>query len=295
MNLYKTFDNKETFVYCLNILDDGRLAAGDSNSNLTIYNKDTFKADLIIQNDLDELWNFTQLKNKNFACSFAKDFTLKILKLKNKNNHEDIQIIQNAHNYNITKILELKNGNLITFSHDSSFKIWKWNKNYENIKTIKDLNELSDGLEIKENELLYAVKTKPQSLVFFDLNRYEKIKTINNLKLYINGVGFRIIKLTDDEIFVTGDKKIYLIDTIYYQILHDIDCDSCCYSILKLNYNLFLVGDESGSITQYKINDKKIIKESMKNEIHEKWISSIVMLDNIIITAGNNLIKFWKK
>jgi hypothetical protein len=127
MNNIKTLNNNEGGIYCLKILDDGRLAAGDKYSNLIIYNKETFNPDIIIQNNLSYLWNFTQLKNKNIACLFGYN-TLKIIKIKN-NNYEDIQIIKNAHNDDINKIIELKNENLITFSWDYSFKIWKLNNN----------------------------------------------------------------------------------------------------------------------------------------------------------------------
>ena len=125
----KTLNNNEGWIICLKTLDDGRLAASDSNSNLIIYNKYTFNADIIINNNLSHLWNFTQLKNKNIACSFDSDSTLKIIKIKNNDDFEDIQIIKKAHNDNINKIIELKNENLVTFSADYSFKIWKLNNN----------------------------------------------------------------------------------------------------------------------------------------------------------------------
>ena len=59
--------------------------------------------------------------------------------------------------HDIRKIIELKNENLITFSYDYSFKIWKINNNnneYEKIDEFKNRNELSDGLEIKDNEII---------------------------------------------------------------------------------------------------------------------------------------------
>ena len=149
MKNIKILHNNQGGINCLKILDDGRLAAADSKSNLIIYNKEIFKPDIIIKNNLGYLWNFTQLKNKNIACSFYNDYTLKIIKI-NNNNYEDIQIIKNAHNKNISKIIELKNEKLITFSLDSSFKIWKLNNNnnnkYELINEFKDNNELSDGI-----------------------------------------------------------------------------------------------------------------------------------------------------
>ena len=81
----KTLNNIAGVICCLKILDNGRLAAGDSFSNLVIYNKDTFIPDIIINNNLGVLCNFIQLKNKNLACSFFAGFSLKIIK--NINNY----------------------------------------------------------------------------------------------------------------------------------------------------------------------------------------------------------------
>ena len=92
MNLITIIKCNEGWIWCLKTLDDGRLAAGDEYSNLIIYNKETFKPDIIIQNNLNNLSNFTQLKNKNIACSFLSNNTLKIIKIKNNNEYEDIQI-----------------------------------------------------------------------------------------------------------------------------------------------------------------------------------------------------------
>ena len=185
MNLITIIKCNQGWISSLKKLDDGRLAAADEYSNLIIYNKQTFNPDIIIENKLAGFEDFIQLKNKNIACSFYSNKTIKIIKIKN-NNYEDIQMIKNAHNRNITKLIELKNENLITFSSDGSFKIWKinrsfkiWKSNnnykYEKIFEVKETNRLSDGLEIKDNEIiLYTIY--PQSLVFYDLNLKKKLK-----------------------------------------------------------------------------------------------------------------------
>ena len=90
-------------ICCVKTLYDGRLAAGDHYSNLIIYNKETFKPEITIKNYFSVLFNFTQLKNKNIACSFYSDYTLKIIKINDNNEYEDIQIIKNAHNDHISK------------------------------------------------------------------------------------------------------------------------------------------------------------------------------------------------
>ena len=57
-----------------------------------------------------------------------------------------------------------------------------------------------------------------------------------------------------------------------------------------------MIGDYNGTITQYKIINKKIIKESYKTKSHEGSIISMTILNDMIITGSeyNNEIKIWK-
>ena len=149
-------------ISCLKTLADGRLAAGDLGSTLIIYDKETFNPDIIINNRLGDLLNFTQIKNKNIICSFRRnyeDIILKIIKIKSKKEYENVQIISNPHKEPISNIIELKNESIITFSFDHSFQIWKLNDNqYEKIDEFEDIYQISDGLETKDNEeILYSL------------------------------------------------------------------------------------------------------------------------------------------
>lgn len=300
MNNIKTLNNSIGTINCLLILDDGRLVAGDYFGNIIIYNEKTFDPDIIIKNNFGGICDLLQLKNKNIICSFGE--TLKILKIKNRKEYEDIQIIKNPHRCGVGRIIELKNENIVTFSGDCSFKIWKLNNNnkYEQINQIFDrynttANSL-DGLEIKDNEILYISIATPQpSLAFFNLDKNEKIKCITNLNIYYDWLGNRIIKLSDDKVVVGGDKKIYLLDINKYLVLHEIDTDQCNYCMLKISNNLFLSGDKKGTITQYRIENKKLIKQSWKNKSHEGFVYSMIMLNDMVISGGgNNDIKIWK-
>ena len=292
----KILNNNKGIIYCVKTLDDGRIAAGDEYSNLIIYNKETFYPDIIIRNNLNSLLTLTQLKNKNIICSFSNISTLKIIKIMN-NEYENIQIIKGAHNNDINKIIELKNEKLITFSYDYSFKIWKLNKynnKYEKIYKFIDTNKLSDGIEIKDNEIiLYALNTNPQSLVFYDLNKNEKIRTIYNLNLCIDCLC-RISKINENEVVVAGNKKVYLIDVNNYLILYEINSEYLNFCILKLSNDSFLIGDEKGTVIQYKIDNKKLIKESFKNKSYNSRIYTMTIFDDGIISGGYNEIKIWK-
>ena len=116
------------------------------------------------------------------------------------------------------------------------------------------------------------------------------------MKLCISDVGYRIIKLNDDKVAVVGYKKAYLIDINKYEILNEINCDDCNFCILKLSDKLFLTGDEKGTITQHKTENKKLFKESSKYKAHENDILSMTLINNIIISGlkNSNDIKFWK-
>ena len=101
-----------------------------------------------------------------------------------------------------------------------------------------------------------------------------------------------IIQVTND-----GNKKVYLIDINNYEILNEINCDDKNFCILKLSNNIFLTGDLKGTITQYKIDNKKINKESSYYIAHENRIYSMTIINNMIISGGekSNDIKLWKK
>ncbi len=108
------------------------------------------------------------------------------------------------------------------------------------------------------------------------------------------------MKINNDEVVVAGYKKVYLLDIKEinnYKILDEINCDYGNSSILKLSNNLFLTGEGNGRITQYKIENKKLLKESYKNQSHEFGsIFAMTILNDMIISGGiNNEIKIWKK
>ena len=98
---------------------------------------------------------------------------------------------------------------------------------------------------------------------------------------------------------MAGNQKVYLIDIKRYCILNEISSDACNLSILKLPNNILLIGDTNITTTQYRIDNKKIIKESFKNNTHENesWIFSLTFLNDMIISGGfnSNQIKIWKK
>ena len=71
LNNFKTINNEnQGNIYCLQPLYDGRLAAGNSESNLNIYDMEIFIPNFIINNNLGNLSKFIQLRNKKNSMFF---------------------------------------------------------------------------------------------------------------------------------------------------------------------------------------------------------------------------------
>ena len=81
-------------------------------------------------------------------------------------------------------------------------------KKYMNLKIVMDY--LMEQ-KLNNEKILYLLDTNPQSIVFYNLNKKEKIITLNNLEL-ISGWLCRIIKLNENEVAIAGNGKVYLID-----------------------------------------------------------------------------------
>ena len=97
--------NHIEYVYCLTILKDGRLVSGSYDNSIIIYNKETYKPDLIIKEHKDPIFCITTL-NSGILASCSADKTIKLYYIKD---HE-YNILQtlNYHKDYVFKIIELE-------------------------------------------------------------------------------------------------------------------------------------------------------------------------------------------
>ena len=275
-------------INCIGILNDGRLASGDEKSNFTVYNKLTFKKDIEIFNNLDQLVYFSQLYDNNVIASFYKG-NIRIYKI----NDNNINIICDlkVHNGTIYKVKQLSDENFISCSRDFSFKIWNYKINNDiiNIKTHKEQNQIFNIMELKNNIIVYDVY--PDTIKFYNnIKNSELNKCINGLNL-TDDFGSRFVLINDNELLVGGNKKIYIIDLFNYKLLNTINYENQIFWVLKLDFFNYLIGDDNSDLAQFNIYNKKIIS---KKNTNQEWICSIANLNGKIITGGlDNTIKIW--
>ena len=275
--------NYQGSIYAMKILHDNRIAIGGHSSILYILDTN-FNIDLEIKNENKYLYCIEQLKNKNIVLSFFKE--IKIIEI-SKNKYYVIQSIENAHENSIYNVIEVNN-NLISCSADNKIKIWsKENSSkYNEIFEIKENNYIFNIIKGNENEIIYDIMY--DKIKFYDIKKEKEIKLIIDLNLSDNVNNFIII---NDKLIIGGKMKIYFIDINKYVKIKEINFDSDIYSILKINDNFFIIGDDKGDLTQFVLD--KYIPISVLRDCHKNGISSLMIYNNFILT-GDKSVKIWK-
>ena len=292
INCYKCLVN------CLCMLDDGRLVSnlGELN-NIIIYNKITYKQDLIIKEHFSWVLCIINLKFNKLASSSA-DKTIKIFKIQD-NNYEILQIF-NYHLDNVNKIIELKNKNLVSCSKDKSIIFYTKDNNdiYKKDYQIYINNYCGNIIQIKENEISYLEYNYDYryNIYFYDF----KERKNKSLMLEINNSGtlgpFNMI--TKNLLIIGGYNKISIINVNQYKLIKVIEITESSYAIYgfcMLNEYMFLTGSDNGIIRQWKIENDDINLIFQKEKTHEYGINAIMKLRNgkICTCSDDGSIKIW--
>ena len=96
-------------------MNDGRLVSGSRDNSIIIYNKETYKPDIIIKEHNYYVNCITQLSS-GILASCSDDNTIKLFNIKG-NEYEVLQILI-YHTEPVYKTIELKNKTLVSCSDD---------------------------------------------------------------------------------------------------------------------------------------------------------------------------------
>jgi len=281
-------------VNCLTILKDGRLVSGSDDKSIIIYNKETYKPDLIIKEHNSPIYCITTLNSGILAsCSFDK--TIKLFNIKDK----EYNILQtlNYHQGSVRKIIELKNKSLVSCSDDNS--IIFYNKDNNN-KYIKDYYISTNGgcssvIQTKENEICYS-EEENDSICFYDLNQ-RKIKSLLNNINKKNNCNEWFIMINKDLLIIPGENKISIINVNKYNIVRIIDINGSGWicGICMLNENILFTGDWNEIIKEWKIEGDNLILISQKEKAHNNDINYLINIGNghIASASSDKTIKIW--
>ena len=290
-------------IYCLLILNDGRICSASNDSKINILNKFTYETEITIDIFQNGIYYISQLKNLNLICCSEK--IIKIIKIldKNKKSNKLFEVIQtlSKHSNKIWKVIELSDNNLISCSSDKTIIIWENNNNFYKFKYFIPIiaDSVRSIIETKINEIAYT-SFYEQKLYFYNTKTRNQIKILT--KIFSSGWNNDIFYYNENYIFVGGNLNIYLINIKKYIIINSFETDNYILSFLLMGNNYLLTGDNKGNIYQWMFNEKeenlslmsKKIEKSLNNL--EKSIYNIKLIDNnrLITASEDSTIKIWK-
>ena len=292
-NPISILNNHTGYVYCLALLNDGRLASGSYDNLIIIYNKISYKPDLIIKEHKNYVLCIIQLSS-GILISCSEDKTIKLFNIKN-NNYEIIQTL-NYHKSSIYKIIELKNKTLVSCSSDSSIIFYY----KDNLEYQKDYSISADGpcysiIQTKDNEICYSVKNN-NKICFYDLLNKKNIYSISNISKK-NSQREWIIMINKELLVIPGENKISVINVNKYKLVRitEVPGSSWICGICMLNQNMLLTGDFTAVIRQWKIEGDNLILISKKEKAHDNSINALLNLGDGHIASGSDdhTIKIW--
>ena len=185
--------------------------SGSDDKSIIIYNKTTYKPDIIIKEHKDYITCITKLSSGILAsCSFDK--TINLFNI-NGMKYEILQTLNYHSNY-VYKIIELKNKNLVSCSEDSSIIFYlKDNNKYKKNYTISTDGECYSIIQTKDNEICYS-EENDNKICFFDLLERKIEASISNISKGNTDAIEWFIMITKNLLLILGKEKISIINIV---------------------------------------------------------------------------------
>ena len=179
---------------CLSILNDGRIVSGSADKNIIIYNKISFRPDIIIKEHYDTIMCLIQLSSGELL-TFSKEII--ILKIK----YLSYEIIQ-----------RLKNNTNYVLKDNSEYKInFKINTN----------GACYTIIQIKENEICYSTSNN-NTICFYDLIEKKIKSSLLNISKTHRGSS-QFIMISKNWLLIPGENRISIININEYKLIKIIE------------------------------------------------------------------------
>lgn len=200
------------------------------------------------------------------------------------------------HTDGVNKIIELKNGRLVSCSYDKSIIIYS----KENNEYIKDFDFKTNGpngpvIQTKENEICYYEGTD-NTICFYDLNERKIITSINNVNDACHYYDC-LIMISKDLLLMTGDSRLTIINCNSHNIIRNINAPGSgnIWAACLLNNDILLAADDNHRITQWKIENDNLKFISKLEEAHDRAVRALKKIGKgLIISAdGKGVVKVW--
>ena len=195
----------------------------------------------------------------------------------------------------VTKIIELKNKQLVSCSWDKSIIFYnKDNNEYKKDYSISTKGRNGPIIQTKDNEICYYEQYN--SICFYDFIKRNNIKKLNIISVTCC-IFDSLLMISKDLLLITGENKISIINVNSYNLIKTINVDNSgsIFAVCMLNKDMILTGDENKRIIQWKIENDNLKLISIKENAHDDKIYTLSKLGNGLILSGSydNSVKIW--
>ena len=206
-------------------LKDKRLVSSSWDGSITVYNS-SYESQFQIKNShgSNEVYSLCVLREGELVSSAYKE--IKIWEI----NYDYYELIHTLtdHTDLVTKVIELKNGNLCSCSDDKTIKIWDNKSYYECIKTleghtdnIQSVIELNDFIiSASDDETLriwnQSVKKMNVPLGIWNEQEIKCIATINDVQCSLS--PYTLSKLNGITLLVGGKNVISIVNVQSFKV-----------------------------------------------------------------------------
>ena len=322
INKFSLFNKRQNFISFTNsqkgIINLYNISQNSFDFYLNVFNKNfNSKTEREKDNNLRtlKLVSFSSPKNENNLNYMAtieelpydlnKKLFLSYLKIWKfeKNKIDLIQICENPHNNESVTYLEGLNFNNYGFltQSEKEFKVWKLNKNKNNIFTCEfegkyqnkkllnvnfDNNLLNEYIfALFENKLIIYSKNKIQNIYSLEENKYNKIYYINSQFICLYGKKhFALFNIAENEIIIEDNidsdnkmdkfivKVVYIKNEDYLNVFIGIENNKDLFYIIKYNIS------EVSSNREMKLEKCLIVEK--KNYEYVDWFKKYLIIIN---------------
>ena len=289
LQLKKSIKAHKNFINSISVFPSGNIVSVSADKSIKIYDNN-FHVLQKIENAHTEAIVYVDILDENNFITSANN-----IKFWNKKDNlfSEKNVIENAHNDEIRKIIHFSNYNLISCSRDKTVKLWEINNNkYENITTLVHSNNVSSILLLEDKKIL--ISSGLDGTYFWNTINYEKLFYI---KETFCGWNEGIKNIDDNRIIVTGKDSnlLKIISISQKEVIAEIENYFQCNAIgLIKEKELLLIGGKNKSIKIYRYDTFECIQ--IINNAHEDDIRGFTLLNNKTICSfsKDKNIKIWK-
>ena len=276
----------------------GKIISVSVDKSIKIYDNNlNIIQDITNAHDEDIIDIYVKDENNFVTCSKDKNIKTWIKKL-NKGVFKDeiifilSNIIYEAHNDSITKIIYCLNGQIISCSLDKKIKIWEEkNSEYKCIKILNHLKCISSMLIIEEKNILISSGVDGTNI--WNLNNYDNIYFFKDISCYGRNA---LQKIDYDRIIVGGnlDGIVKIFSLSERKVIKEIQNQFLCWGICYIeDKGLLLICGKSLDIKIYR-DDIFTCILIFKNA-HSNFINGIIQLKDksILSFSDDKIINIW--